>query len=77
MFIDMRIQWAFTMLGCLAVLLAPLPIYFYYYGAKLREKSRFAPTFSAQAAPASDNSNDSEDVEDAEKEKHAEADAKE
>jgi MFS transporter, DHA1 family, multidrug resistance protein len=60
MFLDMEIQWAFTLLGCVALLLCPVPVFFYYYGAKLREKSKFAPTFSAQAPPSDDG--ESEDL---------------
>ena len=60
MFLNMEIQWAFTLLGCLALLLCPMPIFFYYYGARLREKSQFAPTFSAQAAPSDDGASGDE-----------------
>lgn len=33
-----------SLLGAVAVALVPMPVLFYYYGAKLREKSTFAPT---------------------------------
>jgi DHA1 family multidrug resistance protein-like MFS transporter len=46
MFNGMGIQWACTMLGCVALLLVPVPIWFMMQGAKIREKSAFAPTFS-------------------------------
>ncbi|CAO2650653.1 Nn.00g019450.m01.CDS01 [Neocucurbitaria sp. VM-36] len=49
MFQGMGIQWAATMLGCIAALLVPVPIWFYFKGAKIREKSIYAPT----AKPAS------------------------
>ena len=42
----MGVQWAGTLLGCVAVALVPLPVIFYLKGAKIREKSTFAPTFS-------------------------------
>ncbi len=42
----MGVQWAGTLLGCFAFLLVPLPIVFYLKGAKIRERSTFAPTFS-------------------------------
>jgi DHA1 family multidrug resistance protein-like MFS transporter len=45
MFIGMGIQWACTLLGCLAVVLVPVPVWFYLRGAKIRQKSKFAPTF--------------------------------
>jgi DHA1 family multidrug resistance protein-like MFS transporter len=44
MFEGMGIQWASTLLGCIAALLVPVPIWFYLKGAKIREKSAYAPT---------------------------------
>ena len=44
MFKSLGIQWAATLLGCVATLLVPIPIIFYIYGPKVREKSSFAPT---------------------------------
>ena len=43
MFNGMGIQWASTLLGCVALVLVPLPIVFLLYGKKIREKSHFAP----------------------------------
>lgn len=45
MFAGIGIQWSATLLGCFAVLLIPIPVLFYRYGAKLRAKSEFAPTW--------------------------------
>ncbi|KAI1620180.1 putative MFS multidrug transporter [Exophiala viscosa] len=45
MFLDMKIQYAATLLGCVAALLVPVPVFFYVYGPKLRQKSKWAPTF--------------------------------
>ena len=45
MFDALGVNWASTLLGCVAALLVPIPIVFYKYGAKLRQKSKFAPTF--------------------------------
>ena len=42
----MGVQWAGTLLGCVAIALVPLPVLFYLKGAKIREKSTFAPTFN-------------------------------
>ena len=57
----MGIQWAGTLLGCVAVLLIPMPVIFYLKGAKIRERSTFAPTFSsANAAAVSISENDEE-----------------
>lgn len=53
----MGIQWAGTLLGCVAFLLVPLPIIFYLKGAKIRSRSNFAPVFPIAhqaAAPAQD-----------------------
>lgn len=46
------------MLGCLACILVPVPVYFYYRGGRIREKSKFAPTFGPPMPP-----NDSGDEE--------------
>lgn len=43
MFDGMGIQWASTLLGCVAVVLAPMPVVFLLYGKKIRAKSTFAP----------------------------------
>lgn len=47
MFNGMGIQWASTMLGIIALLLVPVPIYFMLRGAKIRSNSKFAPTHLA------------------------------
>ncbi|TKA35961.1 hypothetical protein B0A54_12185 [Friedmanniomyces endolithicus] len=41
----MGVQWAGTFLGLLGFCLVPLPVIFYLKGAKIRERSHFAPTF--------------------------------
>jgi DHA1 family multidrug resistance protein-like MFS transporter len=41
----MGINWAGTLLGCVAGVLVPIPIFFYRFGHRIRAKSRFAPTF--------------------------------
>lgn len=43
MFNGMGIQWASTLIGCVAVVLAPMPVFFYLYGKRIRAKSKFAP----------------------------------
>ena len=45
MFQAMGVNWAGTLLGCVALVLVPIPIIFYKYGAKIRQKSKFAPSF--------------------------------
>ncbi|KAK4150183.1 major facilitator superfamily domain-containing protein [Chaetomidium leptoderma] len=56
MFEGMGIQWASTLLGCVAAVLIPIPVVFYLYGHKIRAKSAYAPTFgpAALAAAADD-----------------------
>jgi DHA1 family multidrug resistance protein-like MFS transporter len=44
MFKALGVNWAGTLLGCVALLLVPIPVGFYYYGERLRMKSAFAPT---------------------------------
>ncbi|KAI2634388.1 MFS general substrate transporter [Hypomontagnella submonticulosa] len=63
MFNGLGIQWASTLLGCVAALLVPIPVIFYLYGHKIRAKSRFAPilpgnTPGARPTPDSNSSND-------------------
>jgi DHA1 family multidrug resistance protein-like MFS transporter len=50
MFNNMGIQWAATLLGCVATALVPIPVIFYLYGNRLRMKSRFAPTLELDEA---------------------------
>ncbi|TDZ23370.1 putative transporter [Colletotrichum orbiculare MAFF 240422] len=49
MFNGMGIEYASTLLGCVAVVLAPIPVVFYIWGHKIRAKSAYAPTFAAPA----------------------------
>lgn len=49
MFDGMGIQWASTLLGCLAALMVPIPLIFWLYGHKIRARSAYAPTFAAPA----------------------------
>lgn len=42
-FARLGINWALTLIGGIALLLAPLPFLFYYYGAIIRDGSFFAP----------------------------------
>ena len=61
----MGVQWAGTLLGCVGLLLAPLPLIFYLKGAEIRKKSEFAPVFDvAQQASApgdEENQNSTDD----------------
>ncbi|KAK3947241.1 major facilitator superfamily domain-containing protein [Pseudoneurospora amorphoporcata] len=58
MFKGMGIQWASTLLGCVAAALVPIPIIFYYYGARIRAKSAYAPTFAPRAAVEDESGNE-------------------
>ncbi|KAL0470521.1 major facilitator superfamily domain-containing protein [Neurospora intermedia] len=58
MFKGMGIQWASTLLGCVAAALVPIPIIFLYYGHRIRAKSAYAPTFAPRAPAAEDESGD-------------------
>ena len=44
MFTNMHINWAGTLLGCVAAILIPVPFLFYKYGHLIREKSSYAFT---------------------------------
>ncbi|KAK1242492.1 hypothetical protein MKX08_005304 [Trichoderma sp. CBMAI-0020] len=73
MFLGMHIEWASTLLGCVAVVLAPIPFIFYKYGAKIRAKSKIAPVFSAPAdEPESSDTNvdENEEVQREKEEEH-------
>lgn len=43
MYEGIGVNWSGTLLGCVACLLVPIPVIFLKYGAKIREKSKFAP----------------------------------
>ena len=43
MFDGMGVEWAATLLGCVAVALVPMSVAFLLYGKKIRAKSHFAP----------------------------------
>ena len=45
------VQWTGTLLGIVAALLVPIPIAFYFYGAKIRARSTFAPTPPSMSPP--------------------------
>jgi len=49
MFNAIHVNWAGTLLGCVAVLLIPIPVIFWKYGATIRQRSKFAPTMKPTA----------------------------
>ncbi|RMZ80854.1 hypothetical protein DV737_g2813, partial [Chaetothyriales sp. CBS 132003] len=44
LFDNLGIEWASTLLGCIAVICVPIPVCFYVFGKRIRQKSKFAPT---------------------------------
>ncbi|KZO96212.1 MFS general substrate transporter [Calocera viscosa TUFC12733] len=44
MFEKLDPRWASTLLGCIAILMIPIPVVLMRYGAYLRRKSKYAPT---------------------------------
>ena len=42
-FTGIGIQWANTLLGCVAAIMIPMPIAFYLYGKRIRGRSKMAP----------------------------------
>jgi MFS transporter, DHA1 family, multidrug resistance protein len=50
MFLNLGINWAATLLGGIALLLAPIPFLFYKYGPRIRTKSSFAPCIDLKVA---------------------------
>ncbi|GAB1313141.1 Fluconazole resistance protein [Madurella fahalii] len=63
MFEGMGIQWASTLLGCVAAALVPIPIVFYLYGHKIRARSSYAPTPPPETHPAASAGSDSDESE--------------
>ncbi|UKZ72313.1 uncharacterized protein TrAtP1_013256 [Trichoderma atroviride] len=52
MFKGMGIQWEMTLLGCVAAVLAPVPVLFYFKGAQIRKNSKYTPKFPPPAPVA-------------------------
>ncbi|KAF2460801.1 major facilitator superfamily [Lineolata rhizophorae] len=44
MFDGLGVNWTGTLLGCVAVVLVPVPVLFLFKGRRIRERSAFAPT---------------------------------
>ncbi|KAL8704901.1 MAG: hypothetical protein Q9201_001969 [Fulgogasparrea decipioides] len=70
MFKALGVNWAGSLLGFVALALVPIPIVFWKYGARIRARSKFAPTMpknmpggAAASAGAASNSSNSNDVE--------------
>ncbi|KAL2786211.1 major facilitator superfamily domain-containing protein [Aspergillus keveii] len=49
MFKALGVNWTGTLLGCVAVVLMPIPLLFYLYGSRIRQKSKFAAEYTTVA----------------------------
>jgi MFS transporter, DHA1 family, multidrug resistance protein len=49
MYLNIHVHWSMTLFGCVAVVLAPVPLVLAWYGPKLRERSRFASQYAKEA----------------------------
>ncbi|RDW62697.1 putative fluconazole resistance protein [Coleophoma crateriformis] len=54
MFKGIGVNWAGTLLGCVAILLVPIPVCFLIFGERIRRRSAFAPTKPLDV-PSSEN----------------------
>ncbi|KAJ5355938.1 Major facilitator superfamily domain general substrate transporter [Penicillium concentricum] len=54
MFVNLGVQWAGTLLGCLALIMIPIPLVFIKWGPALRKKSKFAPILNPAPATKSE-----------------------
>lgn len=63
MFVGMGIQYAGTLLGCVALLLVPIPVGFLLWGRRLREKSTFSPTMGDKPPPEEEEESEREEGE--------------
>ncbi|KAI0295170.1 MFS polyamine transporter [Multifurca ochricompacta] len=50
MYEGMGVNWASTLIGGVALLLAPMPFFFYKYGPRIRANSQFAPCMDLKIA---------------------------
>ena len=39
---NMGTHWTLTILGCISLIMAPIPYVLYFYGHRIRQRSRFA-----------------------------------
>jgi DHA1 family multidrug resistance protein-like MFS transporter len=54
MFQNLGVQWAGTLLGCLALIMVPIPLGFIKWGPALRMKSKFAPVIDIEPSVKSE-----------------------
>lgn len=53
MYEGIGIQWGNTFLGCLAAVMIPMPVLFFLYGHRIRERSKMAPALDLKMGPSS------------------------
>ncbi|KAF7589486.1 hypothetical protein BBP40_004240 [Aspergillus hancockii] len=58
MFDNMGIEWASTLLGCIATVLIPIPVCFWLFGDRLRKRSRFVLNVEGVVQPGEHVSED-------------------
>jgi hypothetical protein len=46
MYTKLGVAWASSLLAFICIAFLPVPILFYIYGARIRQKSKWAPTSS-------------------------------
>ncbi|KAI8450351.1 major facilitator superfamily domain-containing protein [Phakopsora pachyrhizi] len=57
MFSKMGTQWALTLIGCISIIVAPSPFFFYKYGSRYRKESKFAPAIDLKLKETVENEN--------------------
>ena len=63
MFDNLGIEWAATLLGCIAAICVPIPVCFYFFGKKLRQRSKFAPTMAIRKPTDEETASEEEEQE--------------
>lgn len=47
MFHNLGVNWAATLIGCLGLLMVPIPFLFYIYGPRIRQRGKYTNTLSS------------------------------
>jgi len=55
MFANLGVNWACTLIGCLALLFSPSPFLFFKFGPRIRARSKFAPCIDLKIAEEFEN----------------------
>ncbi|EIM87761.1 MFS general substrate transporter [Stereum hirsutum FP-91666 SS1] len=54
MYTSLGLNWGSTLIGCFSLLLCPIPFFFHKYGARIRQRSKFAPCKASTTHRSSD-----------------------